>query len=83
MTDVDLGQVKILHKSVEVFPNESPALGTKLNKPGLITLYNIEPEPEGTSKEIFSARLKAKIEREGGTFISYENNTWVIKVPFF
>lgn len=61
-----------------------PKVGEKLNRPAIITLYNIKPKKDqtGVEKEI---NLRNLIEKGGGEHISYDKDTftWTFKVLHF
>ena len=84
LTGLDLDQlVNITQGEVQIYDdNKSPPLGTGLNHPAIVTLYNCLPKREGSSL----ARYKTKIEKQtvamGAELISYDmiEGNWVFKV---
>ncbi|KAL9653044.1 hypothetical protein ABK040_015558 [Willaertia magna] len=67
------------------FPEEiKPPVGVQLNKPSIITLYNIYPrQTDSKSLEKFEKKLMATNKKSDSTFIHYSNGEWVFKVEHY
>lgn len=90
VTDVDLKHVKIVnekdsdgksHLKVTVYqdiddPNARPRIGSKLNKESVITFFDVE-----SKRKNYEEKMREKIERGDGTFLSFKDKTLVWKVP--
>ncbi|CAJ1941899.1 unnamed protein product [Cylindrotheca closterium] len=61
-----------------------PPVGTKLNRPAVITLENVFP-PEGTPKDKFEKRVAKSTKRNNAELISYNSSSgkWTFRVLHF
>lgn len=90
LTDVrrlDFDSALIIEKgSVILFPDrEKPPVGESLNKEAVVTL-NVRPsrsDGKARSADVLKARLQQISENFGGTFISYDMEKWIFRVPHF
>lgn len=92
---IDLDNVvSIEAKDVSVYfaeekDNTKPVVGTKLNRPALITLHNVFPKKGPNSSDELKEKLSRKIEKStklmGAELISFESNSgiWVFRVAHF
>ncbi len=79
---MNLDEVVIFRQSeLIIYPNDSkkPAIGCELNRPALVTLYNVWPEnrsifkdPKSQEFQSFVQNLKMKCEKQLVEFIDYE-----------
>jgi len=88
--------VYIEHRSVDVYSNEErdgvkPAMGTKLNRPAIVTCYNVYPKEKGAGaseeeKTKFATVVARKMSKmDAATLISYNKDTgvWQFRVEHF
>ena len=90
---VDLDEaISINHRDVAVYETAEangtkPSVGTKLNRPAVITMYNILPK-EGSDAEAiekFKQRIEKSTKRMNAELISYDaiRGVWKFRVPHF
>jgi Nuclear protein 96/Nucleoporin autopeptidase len=87
--------ISISHQDVAVYDNQEvdgtkPAIGEKLNRPAVISLYNTFPKKGGKNasedaKQKFSKKLEKATAQMNADFISYDsvNGTWKFRVQHF
>lgn len=75
--------VNIERGRVTVYPeHEKPKVGEELNKEAVISL-NVKARASASKIGEMKERLAAIAEKLGGTFISYDLETWIFRVPHF
>ena len=83
--------IHIKPREVEVYPDDlysnlknKPEIGSKLNRPCKITLFNMEPS-EGQSKSKFVRKLERLCESQGSEFLDYDwdNRIYCFRVFHF
>lgn len=86
--DFDL-LVEIEHGRITPYPGcleERPPAGEGLNKEAIVSL-KIKPSQDGSISAEKAARLRSKLkaesEKHGGTFMSYDMETWIFRLPHF
>ena len=57
-------------------PSVRPRIGSKLNKESIITFFDVE-----SKRKNYEEKMREKIERGDGTFLSFKDKTLVWKVP--
>lgn len=91
LTFVDLADaVTIANKSAEVYDDEKmgdkkPQVGQKLNRPSIISLYNVKPRAKQTPADK-ERELRLKMDKiDGANFLSYDQTdfVWCFKVDHF
>lgn len=88
VTSVDFADVVTIKQGLaEVYDDErhgssKPAVGSKLNKPAIITLMNIKPKA-GQNTVDKENRLRKNIEMGDGEHIKYDGSVWQFKVKHF
>lgn len=82
--------VEINPKLAEVYPEKlypseesKPKVGTKLNKPSYVVLYNCYFDSKSKTEEEVIQILKKKAIKSGAELVSYKSGTYIIKVPHF
>jgi nuclear pore complex protein Nup98-Nup96 len=64
-----------------------PSVGTKLNRPAVITIYNIVPKPGANAEDIekFERRVIKSTKNMNAELISYDvtSGVWTFRVPHF
>lgn len=89
LTGIDLDSTVLIDPGeVTVYPPamELPPLGNGLNKPALVTFYNIHPrKPTPEGYERMERRLKKNCEEKGLAFVAYDQTSgdFVFKVAGF
>lgn len=94
--DADLNFiVDIEHKDISVYTHEEkagkkPPVGSKLNRPAVLTMYNVFCKNGGaaaseTDKAKFATKVEKTTKKIGADFISYNRNNgeWKIRVEHF
>eukprot|EP00656_Telonema_subtile_P038726 TRINITY_DN4392_c0_g2_i17.p1 TRINITY_DN4392_c0_g2~~TRINITY_DN4392_c0_g2_i17.p1 ORF type:complete len:167 (+),score=63.20 TRINITY_DN4392_c0_g2_i17:26-526(+) len=93
LAKVNIDDVVVLkYQEIEMYPAPQtlPVEGEALNKPATISLYNMKPEFKGESvpSEKFGKMLKKSNQKQGATFVSYEETAdhgwvWTFKMNNF
>ncbi|KAG2388369.1 hypothetical protein C9374_000533 [Naegleria lovaniensis] len=60
---------------------EKPPVGTELNKPTIITLFDVHPK--NNDYKSFERRLRKVCENNGSKFLSYSSGQWTFSVEHF
>ena len=81
--------VVIEPKSIQVYHEEEenntkPAVGTKLNRPAVLTMYGIFPR-EGSDAAKFAQKIESSTAKMGADLIDYDHDSgvWVLLVKHF
>ena len=76
-------------RSIQVYNEEEkndtkPAVGTKLNRPALLTMYDIFPR-EGAKPAKFAEKIKSSTAKMGADFVDFnqDSGVWVLRVKHF
>lgn len=88
LTGLDLDDIISMEQnSVSVYEGsvEKPEVGEGLNKPAVITLYNVRPIGDGGVEQFISAVLKPACLKDDADFISYDEQSfeWTFRVFHF
>lgn len=89
LTDVrrlDFDSIVVIERGgLTLYPNQDvPAIGDELNKEAVVSLQVRPSRNDAKSKTgMLKARLSKISEEFGGTFISYDMEKWIFRLPHF
>jgi hypothetical protein len=92
----DLDRIAVIEQSAASMymkdeeENKKPPVGSKLNRPAILTLYNVFPKNGGANadqatKDKFASKVEKSTKKMGAAFISYDSDSgeWKMRVQHF